>query len=53
MKTKEKEVFAALKLIEQLFADGCIPDYVYNNIKREYAVTLDLSQFIPGKELSA
>ena len=40
--------FAALKLIEQLYRDGKIPDYVFHNILSEYADVVDESQFIKG-----
>jgi len=40
--------FAALKLIEQLYRDGKIPDYVFHNILSEYADVVDESQIIKG-----
>ena len=40
--------FAALKLIEQLYRDGKIPDYVFHNILSKYADVVDESQFIKG-----
>ena len=38
-------VFAALKLIEQLYKDGQISTLVYQNILKEYGEQVDLSQF--------
>lgn len=29
-------VFGAIKLIEQLYLDGQIPDYIFRNIQKEY-----------------
>ena len=40
--------FAALKLIEQLFKDGRIPDFMYHNILNEYADIVDVTAFIIG-----
>lgn len=40
--------YAALKLIEQLYRDGKIPDYLFHNILSEYADVVDESQFIKG-----
>ena len=40
--------FAALKLIEQLFRDGKIPDYMFHNILKDYAGIVDESKFIKG-----
>lgn len=40
--------FAALKLIEQLFKDGKIPDFMYHNILNEYADIVDITAFIIG-----
>lgn len=40
--------FAALKLIEQLFRDGKIPEYMFHNILKEYADIVDESKFIKG-----
>lgn len=40
--------FAALKLIEQLYRDGKIPNYLFHNILSEYADVVDESQFIKG-----
>jgi hypothetical protein len=37
--------FAALKLIEQLYKDGQIPEYMFRNILNDYADVVDLSQF--------
>ncbi len=41
-----KTVFAALKLIEQLYRDGHISACIYRNILADYAETVDLSQFV-------
>lgn len=40
--------FAALKLIEQLYKDGRIPDFMYHNILNEYADIVDVTAFIIG-----
>lgn len=40
--------FAALKLIEQLFGDGKISEFMFNNILSEYADVVDVSEFIKG-----
>ena len=37
--------FAALKLLEQLHKDGHLPAYLFRNMLREYADTVDLSRF--------
>ena len=37
--------FAALKLIEQLYKDGQIPEYMFRNILNEYADAVDLAKF--------
>ena len=41
-------VFAALKLIEQLYRDGRIPGYMYRNILAEHTDDVDLALFIPA-----
>lgn len=41
-----KTVFAALKLIEQLYRDGLISACIYRNILADYADAVDLSQFV-------
>ena len=41
-----KTVFAALKLIEQLYRDGLISACIYRNILADYADVVDLSQFV-------
>ena len=38
--------FAALKLIEQLYKDGKIPKYMFQNILGDYADKVDLSAFV-------
>lgn len=40
--------FAALKLIEQLYRDGQIPEHVFQNILNEYADVVDAAAFITG-----
>ncbi len=40
--------FAALKLIEQLFRDSKIPEYMFHNILNEYADIVDEGEFIKG-----
>lgn len=37
--------FAALKLIENLFKQGKITQYVFQNIVNDYRDTIDISQF--------
>ena len=38
-------VFAALKLIEQLYRDGKIKSHIYENILKENSKIVDISQF--------
>lgn len=40
--------FAALKLIEQLYRDGQIPEYMFRNILNDYADIVDEREFIKG-----
>ena len=40
--------FAALKLIEQLFRDGKIPEFMFHNILNDYADVVDVTEFIKG-----
>lgn len=40
--------FAALKLIEQLYKDGKIPNFMYRNILNEYADIDDVTAFVIG-----
>ena len=40
--------FAALKLIEQLYRDGKIPEYMFRNILSEYADMVDETEFVKG-----
>ncbi len=40
--------FAALKLLEQLYLDGQIPEYMFQNMLTEYADVVDISAFIRG-----
>lgn len=40
--------FAALKLIEQLYKDGRIPNFMYRNILNEYADIVDVTAFVIG-----
>lgn len=37
--------FAALKLIEQLYIEGHIPDYMFRNIISEAEDKVDITQF--------
>lgn len=37
--------FAALKLIEQLYIEGHIPDYMFRNILSEVEDKVDITQF--------
>lgn len=39
------KIFAALKLIEQLYIDGKIEQYVFKNILDEYKDRIDITQF--------
>lgn len=47
---KESNVFAALKLIEQLYLDGEIPGCVFRNILREYQDKINVSDFVCYKK---
>ena len=42
--------FAALKLIEQLYKDGKIPKFMFQNILNEFADFVDLSAFVDYDE---
>lgn len=42
---KDKNVFGALKLIEQLYLDDAIPEYVFRNILREHQDEINISDF--------
>ena len=39
---------AALKLIEQLYKEGKIPNFMYRNILNEYADIVDVTAFVIG-----
>ena len=39
------EIFAALKLIEQLYQDGHIPQYMFKNILNEQRDIVDITEF--------
>lgn len=39
------EIFAALKLIEQLYQDVHIPQYMFKNILNEHRDIVDISEF--------
>ena len=41
-----EKIFVALKLIEALYKQGIIPEYVWKNIKNEHKHAVDLSQFV-------
>lgn len=47
---KETSIFGALKLIEQLYLDGQIPDYVFRNILREYQDKINITDFVCHKK---
>ncbi|MBP5617900.1 MAG: hypothetical protein J6X61_01955 [Clostridia bacterium] len=47
-----KHVFAALKLIEQLYHDGLISVRTFQNILNDYADIVDLSQFVIYEEMN-
>ena len=40
--------FSALKLIEQLYKDGKVPNFMYRNILNEYADIVDVTAFVIG-----
>ena len=40
--------FAALKLREQLYKDGKVPNFMYRNILNEYADIVDVTAFVIG-----
>ncbi|MBQ6756444.1 MAG: hypothetical protein IJP43_05830 [Oscillospiraceae bacterium] len=44
--TNPNEVYAALKLIEQLYKDGMLPRHIYKNILLEYAEPVWLKDFV-------
>ena len=44
-KLDENKLFAALKLIEQLNHDGYLPDFIFENILKEYSDVVDITQF--------
>lgn len=39
------EIFAVLKLIEQLYQDGHIPQYMFKNILNEYRDVVNITEF--------
>lgn len=39
------DCFAALKLIEQLYVEGHIPDFIFRNILNEAEDEVDITQF--------
>ena len=41
-------LFGALKLIEQLYKDGKVPNFMYRNILNEYADIVDVTAFVIG-----
>ncbi|MBQ8504242.1 MAG: hypothetical protein IJ491_08190 [Clostridia bacterium] len=48
LKKDQEYCFAALKLIEQLFRDGKIPEYMFRNILSDYADIVDETEFVKG-----
>ena len=48
--TTPAEIFAALKLIEQLYKDGHIPQYMFKNILYEHSDVVDITQFSLHRE---
>lgn len=48
MNKDSKYCFAALKLIEQLYRDQKIPEFMFHNILNDYADIVDVSAFIIG-----
>lgn len=47
---KETSIFGALKLIEQLYLDGQISNYVFRNILREYQDKINITDFVCHKK---
>lgn len=47
---KERNVFGALKLIEQLYLDDAIPGYVFRNILREHQDKINITDFVCYKK---
>lgn len=43
--TTPAEIFAPLKLIEQLYQDGHIPQYMFKNILQEHRDIVDITSF--------
>ena len=43
---RKETVYAALKLIANLYRQGLIPQHVYRNIVREYEAMVDITEFI-------
>ena len=39
-------IYAALKLIQNLFKNGVLKEYIYKNILKDYAKYIDISDFV-------
>lgn len=39
------EIFAALKVLEAMYAQGLIKEHVWKNIKKDFIGIVDLTQF--------
>ena len=44
-KTEYNEIYAALKLIENLYKNGMIKEHVYRNILKDHNDIIDISEF--------
>ena len=47
---QNNNIFGALKLIEQLYLDGEIPEYMFRNILREYNGVVSVTSFICDRD---
>lgn len=45
MKQEQQKIYAALKLIEYLYRQGQISQYIFMNILNEYKNKIDISDF--------
>lgn len=44
-KTEYNEIYAALRLIQNLYRNGMIKEHVYRNILKDYSDVIDISKF--------
>ena len=42
---EQKNIFGALKFIEQLFLEGHIPGWIFRNILKDYGGTISVNDF--------